>query len=212
MIRQIPVEVFDKNFSYFLFGENGKDVAVVDPGDVSALTALISEAELVPQMILLTHSHHDHADGIVEMLEHYQVPVYAHENARGRLKIGNEGIIFVHDGDTIDLGGLKIKVLHTPGHIDDAVCYYAEDEDGPFLITGDTLFVEGCGRADLNGSNVRNLYESLQKLKALDDRVLVFPGHDYGSKPFSTIGAEKKRNKYFLCASFEEFEGLRMGR
>ena len=72
--------------------------------------------------------------------------------------------------------------------------------------------MEGCGRADLSGSDVEELYDSLERIKELPDETEVYPGHDYGSKPVSTLAWEKKHNKYFLCKDFEEFEKLRMNR
>ncbi len=207
MIRQIPIDGFDDNFSYFI--ESGKNIAVVDPGDVDHLIAEINQDELIVKMILITHSHADHVSGVVDMAKKYGVPVYIHKNAKGRLEIMNEMVVFVEEGEEIVLGGLKIKVMHTPGHIDDAVCFYVKD-DG-HLITGDTVFVEGCGRADLDGSDVEELWKSIKRIKALPNDTKIYPGHDYGSKPVSTVGFEKKHNRFFKCEDFEAFRKVRMG-
>ena len=167
-------------------------------------------------MILLTHSHFDHVEGVKTFTQKYKIPVYMHMNARGRVKVQQEHERYVNDGDTILVGKLEVGVIHTPGHIDDSVCYFIsakQEADGiPKLITGDTLFVEGCGRADFPGSSVKDLYNSLERLKRLPEQTLVYPGHDYGSKPVSDIASEKKHNKYFLCKSFEEFKTKRMSR
>ncbi|MDA1060182.1 MAG: hydroxyacylglutathione hydrolase family protein [bacterium] len=215
MVRQIPINGYDNNFSYFIGDDVGKNIAIVDPGDVPHLITEIEYDLLGPQMILVTHTHHDHIEGVPGIVDKYAIPVYMHENGRGRVDANDEMCVFVKDGDEIKIGDLNVKVLYTPGHIDDAVCYYitaAEAADGiPKLITGDTLFVEGCGRADLEGSNVEDLYNSLQKISALPDDTKIFPGHDYGSKPVSTIAWEKKHNKYLKCKNLDEFIKLRLG-
>lgn len=206
MIKQIPINGYDRNFSYFIVGDSGF-CAVVDPGDVDLLERVMAEEGLVIGMILLTHSHHDHVEGVKRLAADYSVPVYMHENARIRVDVGGGVVSCVSDGDVLDVGGIEVQVMYTPGHIDDAVCFHG---DG-WVITGDTLFVEGCGRADLQGSDVKDLWKSLQKLKNLPESTKVYPGHDYGSKPVSTIRWEKKHNKYLLCKDFEEFRGKRVG-
>jgi hydroxyacylglutathione hydrolase len=215
LIRQIPIGGFDNNFSYFLHEEGEKGIAIVDPGDIPHLEAEISQDMLVPKMVLLTHTHFDHVSGVNEIVEKYGIPVFMHSAGRGRLEVSDEMCVFLEDNEVVDLGKIKIKVLYTPGHIDDSVCYFIDaknaDDSKPKLVSGDTLFVEGCGRADLEFSDVRALYESLQRLKTLPDETKVYPGHDYGSKPVSDIVWEKKHNKYMLCKSFEEFRKVRMG-
>lgn len=212
MIRQIPIRGFDNNFSYIVGDGKSKHVAVVDPGDMPRLMEEIEIKELESKMVFLTHSHFDHQEGVADFVERFGIPVYMHKNAKGRVDVHDDMSIFLEEGDEIKVGDLVIKVIHTPGHIDDAICYYMEDEDGPALITGDTLFVEGCGRADLKGSDVKKLYESLERIKTLPDKTRIFSGHDYGSKPFSDIAWEKKHNRYMKCKTFKEFQELRMGR
>lgn len=208
MIRQIPIDGYDDNFSYFI--ENGKAIAVVDPGDVDHLIAEIEQDCLEVKMVLITHSHHDHVEGVAEMVKHFGVPVYMHKNAERRVEdVEEEMTVLVEDGEKIRLGDGVIEVMHTPGHIDDAVCFYVRDEGA--LITGDTLFVEGCGRADLEGSNVEDLWKSLKKLKKMPDKTRVYPGHNYGSKPVSDIAWEKKHNRFLKCVDFESFKKLRLG-
>lgn len=206
MIEQIEIGGFDKNFSYFVV--SGKEVAVVDPDNFVLLESLISEAEYKVVAVLITHTHFDHVGGVKDFVKEYGVPVYMHEKAKGRITVGGE-VILVKDGAEISVGDLKVRVIYTPGHIDDAVCYYVEEDQS--VITGDTLFVEGCGRADLEGSDVKDLWESLARLKGLPDDVKVYPGHDYGSKPVSDIGHEKNHNRFLKCENFEEFKKERMG-
>jgi len=214
MIRQIQINGYDKNFSYFIIDEKSKGCAVVDPGDPAHLIAEIEQDSLVPKCILITHSHFDHVSGVNEMVMRYGVPVYIHKNARGRTEIEEEVFVYVEDKEVIEVGNIDIRVMHTPGHIDDAVCYHIEPKkswDGiGKLITGDTLFVEGCGRCDLEFSNVDDMYDTLNRIKKLSDKTEIYPGHNYGSKKVSTLAWEKKHNKYMKCDGGEEFRTVRM--
>ncbi len=214
MIKQIAIRGFDNNFSYFLGDSQTKEIAILDPGDTDHLIAAINHEDFIPKMVLITHSHFDHTEGIPAMLEEYDLPVFVHENAKGRLNIPEEKIHYLKDLEEISIGNLKVDVIYTPGHIDDAVCFYIKSENSEDgvgkLITGDTVFVEGCGRADLENSNVEDLYKSLEKIKTMPLDTIIYPGHNYGSSPTSTIGKELKRNKYFLCNDFEEFKKLRL--
>jgi glyoxylase-like metal-dependent hydrolase (beta-lactamase superfamily II) len=111
--------------------------------------------------------------------------------------------VAVDDGDIIRVGNVPVKVIHTPGHTPDGICLLVDNKK---LLTGDTLFVGGCGRTDLVGGNSRGMYNSLfNKLLKLGDDVEVYPGHDYGSKPSSTIGEEKRSNYTLQPRSLAEF-------
>ena len=109
--------------------------------------------------------------------------------------------IKIQDNTIIELGNLKIKVIHTPGHTPGGVLFLVEDN----LFTGDTLFVEGCGRTDLPGSNTKQMYHSLEKIKSMDENIKIYPGHDYGSMKISTIKHEKENNPYLLAKDEENF-------
>ena len=216
MIKQLHITQlvggYDNNFSYFISDGKSKDVAIVDPSFASDIIKKIQSEGWNPKMIFLTHSHLDHTAGAAELVNKYDIPVYMHENAADRVEVPKDSMKFVDDGDEIMVGDLKIEVLYTPGHIDDALCFYIIDKgnDAPKLITGDTLFVEGCGHVKLAGSDINELYETLQRLKKLPDEVEIHSGHDYGSKPVSTIAWEKEHNKFFLCKNFEKFKRLRL--
>lgn len=213
VVRQLNIGGYDNNFSYFIVGHSDKKIAIVDPGNFGFLESEILLNGFMPELILLTHSHHDHVEALDEMVEKYKIPVYFHKNAMPKIGVEAGLARTVDDEDVIEMDGVKILVMHTPGHIDDAVCYYISGENSddkiPKLITGDTLFVEACGRADLNGSNVEDLYKSLQRIKKLSDETEVYPGHDYGSIPISTIAHEKKHNRFLRCANVEEFRKIR---
>lgn len=205
IFEQIPVGQM-QNFCYVIGDEGSKLGAVVDPGwEVDKILDSVRKHNLDINYILITHSHYDHIDGVKEINEKAGAIVYVHEEdflAVEKLNIKN--IKKIKDDDIIDIGKLKIKVLHTPGHSPGSVCYLIENK----LITGDMLFVEGMGRIDLPGADKENMFNSLQKLKKLDDNIEIYPGHDYGSKPNSTIGYEKKNNNY-MKISKEEFMRIR---
>jgi glyoxylase-like metal-dependent hydrolase (beta-lactamase superfamily II) len=109
----------------------------------------------------------------------------------------------VDGGDTISIGSIPVKGIHTPGHTPDSICLLVDNQK---LLTGDTLFVGECGRTDMPEGNSRSMYDSLfNKLLKLNDYVEVYPGHDYGSKPSSTIGEERRSNYTLEPRSLAEF-------
>ena len=204
IFEQIPVGQM-QNFCYVIWDEGSKLRAVVDPGwEVDKILDSVRKHNLDITYILITHSHYDHIDGVKEINEKTGAIVYVHEEDSSAIeKLNIKNIKKIKDDDIIDIGKLKIKVLHTPGHSPGSVCYLSENK----LITGDTLFVEGMGRIDLPGANKENMFNSLQKLKKLDDNIEIYPGHDYGSKISSTIAYEKKNNTY-MKFSKEEIRGI----
>ena len=107
------------------------------------------------------------------------------------------------DGDILNVGKTSMKIIYTPGHTTDSICLLIDNQK---LLTGDTLFVGECGRTDFPGGNSKSMYESLfGKLTKLDDNIEVYPGHDYGVKPSSTIGEEKKSNYTLQSRSLKDF-------
>ena len=194
-----------QNFSYIIGDEETKEGAIVDAGwEPEKLIEAAKSKNLKVKYILLTHTHYDHVNSLGKLFELTNAKIIVHEE--DAKDVENLGLPYekVKDGDEISIGKLKAKVIHTPGHTPGSVCYLVENK----LITGDTLFVEAVGRVDLPGSNISQMYESLQKLKELADDIEVFPGHDYGSKKISTIAYEKENNPY-MKASKEEFFRIR---
>lgn len=175
------------NFSYII-GNSG-EAAVVDPG--WNYKTLIEKCEdLKITKILLTHSHYDHVHDLKKIVKETGAEVFMHEDEDYENK--NIKINRIKDNEIIKIGNLDIKVIHTPGHSPGSCCFLIER----FLLTGDTLFVGAIGRVDLLGSSEEDMIKSLKKLSELDDDIEVYPGHDYGPTPFSTIGEEKQNNPY----------------
>ncbi len=189
----------DRNFGYLFCGENSDSAVVVDPSsNPRTLSECAAKRGISIRYLINTHSHTDHTQGNSFLQQECGAQVIGHEHIRG-VDIG------VSDGQELNLGALKCSVLHTPGHTPDSICVRIEDE----LLTGDTLFV---GKIGGTGSqrDAEIEFESLKKLMALDDRVRVWPGHDYGAAPSSTIGQEKKTNPFIQrLNSFDDFLWLK---
>ena len=194
------------NFVYLVEDIASRRCAVVDPAwDVDAIVARASELDLKITDILLTHSHHDHINGIEGLLEnadaevHLLKPEYsfwAHELDKPSLH---------HGGDELELGETRIKMLHTPGHTPGSACYQLGNE----IITGDTLFVFGCGRCDLAGGNPEHMFDTLRNMKEqLPSDMLIHPGHNYSVKKTATIGEQIEGNPFMHyddCDSFVNY-------
>ncbi len=185
------------NFSYVLADEATKEAAVVDPSfNADAIMKIVRDQDLKAKYIINTHDHPDHTLGNEEIRSAFGAKIVAHQLSGIRKDVS------VVDGDVIKLGKTVVKVIHTPGHSPDSICLLVDGK----LLTGDTLFVGECGRTDLPGGNPESLYNSLfGKLMKLDDDVEVYPGHDYGPDPHSTIGRERKTNYVLEKRTLKEF-------
>jgi len=185
------------NFSYVIGDEVTKEAAVVDPSfNDDALIQFVKNQKLKVKYVINTHSHMDHTSGNNALKQSLHSKIVAHKLAN----ISKD--IEVVDGDVIQVGSIAIKVMFTPGHTPDSICLFFDRK----VLTGDTLFIGECGRTDLLGGNVEDMYSSLfGKLMTLDDGIEVYPGHDYGSAPSSTIGLQKKTNYTLQPRTLEEF-------
>lgn len=203
IFEQIPVGQM-QNFSYLIGDEAAKEAAIVDPGwDIDKLLSAAKKHDLNIKFILITHSHYDHIQQVKDLFDATDATVYVHEEDSEEIKNhGVEKIKTIGEGDTINIGKIKAKVLHTPGHTPGSVCYLVNNK----LITGDTLFVGNIGRTDLPGGNPKAMSETLRRLKKLDENIEVWPGHDYGSRKSSTIGHEKKNNPYIKVYKYFNLE------
>ncbi len=193
-----------------LFCPKTKQAALIDApfGALEHFKKRIKELDLNVVMILLTHSHWDHIAEAAELKKHFNVPVLIHsEDASSLSKPGSdnmrsfdkiEGVDpdqLLSDGQIVELGNLKIEVIHTPGHAPGSVCFYIPSEK--LLISGDTLFCRSIGRLDLPTSQAERMWPSLKKLAKLPPDIRVYPGH---GEP-TTIGDETFLN------NAEEFFG-----
>lgn len=186
-----------QNFSYLIGDEKSGMAAVVDPPlEAEKILSIARENKLMIAYVINTHTHGDHVAGNERVASITDAKIVMHKSGKGRRDIQ------VEDGDEISLGHEKIKVIHTPGHSPDGICLLV----GNRILTGDTLFVGECGRTDLPGGSSEALYESLfNKLLRLPDELEVYPGHDYGPEPCSTLGFEKRHNYTLRLRTKEEF-------
>lgn len=220
--RVNPIAAQMVNFVYLIGDKETRECLIVDPAwDVDGLVRTAEQDDMKVVGALATHYHPDHVggslfgyniQGLARLLELLPVRVHVNkEEAEGLKKITglSESDLVRHEsGDVLELGSLKIQLIHTPGHTPGSQCFLVDDK----LVSGDTLFIRGCGRVDLPGSDPEKMYESLtQKLAKLPNDTILYPGHDYADKPWSTIGEEKKTNYYLRVGSREEWLRLMRG-
>jgi glyoxylase-like metal-dependent hydrolase (beta-lactamase superfamily II) len=187
IIRQLEIGQMD-NFCYLVGCETTRHAVVIDPGAEAERIASHAQADALSiKYIIHTHGHGDHTAGSVRLkaLTGAKVVIHALEAPA----VPQADILLSGDQDLM-LGEITFKVLHTPGHTPGGICLYAEGN----LFTGDTLFVGDSGRTDLTGGHRPTLAASIRRLMTLPDDTVVWPGHDYGPTPSSTIGWEKRHN------------------
>lgn len=196
-IEQIQVGQM-ANFTYLVIDEEEKEIAIIDPSwDLDKIFEIIKRNSYSVKFIINTHTHFDHVLGNEQVLAITNCQIVQHENSRDRHDIA------VKDGDRIRVGNIVIDILHTPGHSKDSICLIV---DSKIIFTGDTLFVGNCGRIDLPGGNVNEMYDSLlRRIIKLNDELILYPGHNYGMKTVSTIGEEKNTNYVLAPRTLQEF-------
>lgn len=178
---------------YMVYDEEIKEAIITDPGDNGDfIIECIEERGVTPVAILLTHGHGDHIFAIPALREKYDLPVYVHELdepmlENGRFNLSSYSIpleekdIRLKGGEELTIGGMRIKVLFTPGHTPGGVCYYFEDAG--FVLSGDTMFYRSWGRTDFPGGSEQDLMRSLLKLmEELPPETIVYPGHEMATK------------------------------
>ena len=203
LVEQIEIGPM-QNFTYVIGSRTSREVAIVDPAwDIDALLAHIEEQDLKLVAALVTHYHPDHVggelmgrgiEGLAELIGKRDVKVYVHkEEAEGLKKvtgISDTDMTRVDSGDRMQLGEIEVEFLHTPGHTPGSQCFRIHDR----LVSGDTLFIQGCGRVDLPGSDPDQMYESLRRLASLPDDTVLLPGHNYSNVATATMGEMKSTN------------------
>ncbi len=205
IIEQIEIGPM-QNFTYLVGSRSTREVAIVDPAwDIDGLLDHIAAKDYVLKAALVTHYHPDHCggsmgghsvEGIAELLEKQGLKIYVHATEADGLKkvtgISENDMIRVSSGDTLSIGNVDVEFLHTPGHTPGSQCFRIRQT----LVSGDTLFINGCGRVDLPGSDSEQMYHSLRKLASLPDDTLLLPGHNYGHVPNATLGETREQNTY----------------
>jgi glyoxylase-like metal-dependent hydrolase (beta-lactamase superfamily II) len=190
------------NFSYVVWCPVTQEAVIIDPSmEIGPQTSFMRSKGLRLKFIISTHHHYDHTFKVEEL----------RELTGARSLIGNKDASLMKesldetivDGQELTVGTLRLKVFETPGHTPGSICIL--DLDDGALFTGDTLFIDDCGRADLPGGDVRALFKSIQILKALPGHLTVYPGHDYGDRPFDKIERQIRTNRAMLAKDLEDF-------
>jgi glyoxylase-like metal-dependent hydrolase (beta-lactamase superfamily II) len=204
VVEQIKIG-FD-NFSYIIYCSVSKKAAIVDPGfDASKTLKFISSKNFKLEYIIVTHYHSDHSSETKRIKNLIPSSKIVTSKQDGK-KLDVKPDIIVSDGSRLKLGEVDIGFLLTPGHTPGSICIIV---DNKVLLTGDTLFIGDCGRTDLPGGNLAQMYESLhEKIMSLQDHLIVYPGHDYGNKPSDTLDNQKRTNKTLLAKNLDEFSKI----
>jgi glyoxylase-like metal-dependent hydrolase (beta-lactamase superfamily II) len=209
-----PVAAQMVNFVYLIGDRDTGEAVAVDPAyRVGDLLDVIAADGMRLVGVLATHHHPDHVggpfmghiQGIRELLEAQAVPIHVHtDEAEWVRRVTGVSLtdLVAHDsGDTLQVGTVPIEMLHTPGHTPGSQCFLVDR----MLVSGDTLFLEGCGRTDLPGSDTEAMYDSLQRLASLPDDIAVFPGHRYSEASAATLAAVKELNYVFKPSTREQW-------
>jgi len=171
----LPIPCLSDNYAYLLVCPTTNEAALVDPSETGPVLDAVAREKVNVVAILCTHHHHDHVGGNQEVARALDIHrIYGHRSDEGRIPHQSHG---VQDGDEIEIGRLRVSVLHVPGHTTGAVAYVVTVDGEPAVFTGDTLFVAGSGR--LFEGSPAIMHRSLQKLAALDGHTRVFCGHEY---------------------------------
>ncbi|ACY18215.1 MBL fold metallo-hydrolase [Haliangium ochraceum] len=207
-VHQFALGPWD-NFLYFIGDKATRTCAVVDPAwDARSILDEAAKLDVSITHMLCTHSHFDHVDQVEPLLAEIDAQVHMLGEEIDFSGFRCENLVRHSPGDSLTIGKhAEILMMHTPGHTPGSVSYRLPDS----VVTGDTLFVEGCGRCDFIGGDPELMYATLHGLvDKLPGQTVVYPGHDYGSAPHSTLTAELENNPYFKKPTLAEFVAHRM--
>lgn len=216
------------NFAYLIGSRSARQAFVVDPAwNVQGLLDQAAKDGVEIVGALVTHYHQDHVggeifghriEGVAKLLELSPMPIHVQKlEARGVMQVtgASTGDLVAHEGgDVLELGSVRVQLLHTPGHTPGSQCFLVSERDvsrgssgaqAGHLVAGDTLFLDSCGRVDLPGSDPRAMYESLASLRRLPDETTLFPGHLYSPEGQDALGNQKRTNPYLRATSVEHF-------
>ena len=217
LIEQIPIGPM-QNFTYLIGSKSTREVAIVDPAwNLDGLVDHIEEQGLELTAALITHYHPDHCggsmmgqqiEGLAELLARKPVKTWVHrEEAEGLRRVtgvSESDLQKVDSGDRLRIGEIEVEFLHTPGHTPGSQCFKVSKA----LVSGDTLFIQGCGRVDLPGSDPDAMFQSLRKLADLPDDTILLPGHDYGGGPNASLADTKRQNPYLRIPTPEKWREI----
>lgn len=206
------------NFVYLIGDRETGDAVIVDPAyGVAELVETLALDGLRVRGALVTHWHPDHVggdlmghpiEGLRELLalEGVEAPIHVQRDEAELVKqwtgVSASDLVLHDSGDTVDVGAIRVQLIHTPGHTSGSQCFYVDDR----LVAGDTLFLDGCGRTDLPGGDPAALYESLtQRLARVPDSATLYPGHLYSPEPSASMGATRANNYVFRFSSLDQW-------
>jgi glyoxylase-like metal-dependent hydrolase (beta-lactamase superfamily II) len=203
------------NFAYAIGDRTTGECLLVDPAyAVADLLDTVTADGMRVTGVLATHYHADHVggsmmgyaiEGIAALLERVDCPVHVQRDevpwVQRTTGVGDEHLA-VHDpGDVVRVGSIDVTLIHTPGHTPGSQCFHVDGR----LVSGDTLFLDGCGRTDLPGSNAEDMYHSLQHLAAMPTATIVYPGHRYSQPSSATMESIRESNYVFRPQSAEQW-------
>jgi len=207
-VRQLKLGPME-NFVYLVGAEGARETAIVDAAwDVEAAQEAAEADGRSLTHALVSHHHFDHVNGLPQLFALGGIRVFAHRADVPELapELQRE-VTPLAAGDAVEVGPLRVVAMHTPGHTPGSTCWHVGDG----LFAGDTVFVNACGRCDLAGGDPEQMFQSLKRVSELPGGVRLFPGHDYGDVPISSVARERERNPYFQkLASLTDFVAYRM--
>lgn len=208
LIQQMEIGPM-QNYVYFIANSDTKEAVVVDPAwDVDYIRQQAQKQGLSIKAALITHGHPDHTNGIEDLLRTHDIPIYVSEHEAYFYKPVGENIKEVKPDTVIELGPVHIQCIHTPGHTPGSQCFLCHGN----LVSGDTLFLDGCGRCDLPGGDAELMFESIAtKLLTLPDSTVIFPGHNYHHLHHDSLQNQKLTNPYLQYENLQGFVHRRMG-
>jgi hydroxyacylglutathione hydrolase len=203
------------NFVYAVGDRTTGECVLVDPAyAVAELIAAVAADGMSVTGVIASHYHPDHIggsmagytiEGVPALLEHIDVPVHVQAAeapwVSRTIGVSVEELASHQPGDVVSVGGVAVELLHTPGHTPGSQCLLVDGR----LVSGDTLFLDGCGRTDLPGSDAEAMYDSLQRLAALPDGTVVFPGHRYSIPSSATMASIREQNYVFEPSSKDQW-------
>ncbi len=204
------------NFAYLIGDRQTGEAVIIDPAyDVDGLLAILEADGMTPVGVLGTHYHADHLggnmmgydiSGVAALLEHHDIPVHLQapevEFVTKTTGLGPDHLVGHASGDVVKVGEIDIELIHTPGHTPGSQCFWVDGH----LVSGDTLFLDGCGRTDLPGGDPEELYHSLTtRLAKVPDDAILFPGHLYSPEPSQSMGDTRALNVVYKPKTVEQW-------